>query len=103
MSVPVAWITGAGGLIGSQLVQSAVTHATGWKVAGLTRHSLDLTDSDAVRTAFDRQKPQLIIHCAALSKTQACEADPPLARKLNVDVTARLAELAAEIPFIFLS
>jgi dTDP-4-dehydrorhamnose reductase len=70
---------------------------------GLTRRELDLTDFEAVRRAFCEQSPRLIIHCAALTKSPACQADPPLARKLNVEVTCRLAELASEIPFIFFS
>src|ERR1035441_6342061 len=73
------------------------------KVVGLTRERLDLTDFSAVRAEFRRQKPHLVIHFAALSRSPECEADPALARKLNVEVTALLAELAAEIPFIFLS
>lgn len=72
-------------------------------VAALTRERLDLTDFSAVRAEFRRQKPHLVIHCAALSRSPECEADPALARKLNVEVTALLAELAAEIPFISLS
>ena len=73
------------------------------KVVGLTRERLDLTNFSAVRAEFRRQKPHLVIHCAALSRSPECEANPALARKLNVEVTALLAELAAEIPFIFLS
>ena len=73
------------------------------KVVGLTRERLDLTDFSAVRAEFGRQSPHLVIHCAALSRSPECEADPALARKLNVEVTALLAELATEIPFIFLS
>ena len=72
-------------------------------MAGLTRAHLDLTDSAAVRAEFRRQQPQLVIHCAALSQSPDCEANPALARKLNVEVTALLAELAAEIPLFFLS
>jgi len=53
--------------------------------------------------AFKEQQPELIIHCAALSKSPVCQANPALARKLNVEVTALLAELAADIPFIFFS
>jgi len=45
----------------------------------------------------------LVIHCAALSKSPACQANPGLAYKLNVEVTAQLAELAAEILFILFS
>jgi len=97
------WITGAGGLIGSYLVRSAPCFAPDLKAVGLTRGTLDLTDTAAVRAEFRRRKPQLIFHCAALSKSPACEANPALARTLNVEVTARLAELAADIPLIFLS
>ena len=97
------WITGAGGLIGSYLVRSAPRFAPDAKVVALTRDRLDLNDAHAVRTEFCRQRPQLIIHCAALSKSPECEANPALACKLNVEVTALLAELAADIPLVFLS
>ncbi|MDB6110965.1 MAG: dTDP-4-dehydrorhamnose reductase [Pedosphaera sp.] len=98
-----AWITGANGLIGNQLLRLAPVPAPGWTVRGLTREDLDLTDHESVRRLFRQQQPRLILHCAALSKTQACQANPPLARQLNVEVTTRLAELAADIPFIFFS
>jgi dTDP-4-dehydrorhamnose reductase len=82
------WITGARGLIGNYLVESAAKFAPNFKVIGLSRAEIDLTDFDAVRDLFRQQSPQLIIHCAALSKSPACQADSPLAHKLNVDVTA---------------
>jgi dTDP-4-dehydrorhamnose reductase len=97
------WITGAGGLIGNYLVQSAPERAAGMKAIGLTRAMLELTDYAAVRETFRRQQPAVVIHCAALSESPACQADPALARGSNVEVTALLAELAGEIPFFFLS
>lgn len=103
MSRPVAWVTGAGGLIGSHLVRAAPVAAPEWEVVGLTRDRLDLADAAAVILLFCRQSPQLVIHCAALSRAAACQADPALARRLNVDVTTRLAKLAAGIPFVFFS
>src|SRR5882762_9264564 len=103
MVSPLAWITGAGGLIGNYLVQTAPGFAPQLRVVGLTRAQLDLTDFNAVRRKFREQKPQLIIHCAALSRSPACEQNPSLARKLNVEVTSCLAELAADIPLIFFS
>lgn len=98
-----AWITGAGGLIGNYLVQTAPRFAPHRNVIGLTRAMLDLTDAGAVRERFSHDQPELIIHCAALSRSPDCEANPTLARQLNVDVTARFAELAADIPFVFFS
>jgi len=103
MNSALAWITGAGGLIGNYLVQTAAECAPRWRLVGLTRPQLDLLDVTAVRGRFFQDKPELIIHCAALSRSPACQAHPNLARQLNVDLTARLAELAAEIPFVFFS
>jgi dTDP-4-dehydrorhamnose reductase len=97
------WITGAGGLIGSYLVRSAPQYMPEARVAALTRQRLDLAEFSAVRAAFRRDNPQLVIHCAALSRSPECEANPALARRLNVEVTALLAELAVEIPLVFLS
>src|SRR5215217_8101489 len=60
------WITGASGLIGHALLESA---PTGWHVFGTTRAQLDLTDVRATRTASLTLRPDVIIHCAALTKT----------------------------------
>jgi dTDP-4-dehydrorhamnose reductase len=96
------WITGAGGLIGNALVRTA--HAAGQQnVAGLTRDMLDLTNAPAVKILFCRERPGALIHCAAMSKSPECQAQPERARLINVEATARLAELAVDIPFIFLS
>lgn len=96
------WITGAGGLIGNYLVQTA-PRAVRPRVIGLTRAQLDLCDFAAVRQAFRNDSPELVIHCAAMTHPPTCEAHPDLAQKVNVEVTALLAELAADIPFIFFS
>jgi dTDP-4-dehydrorhamnose reductase len=84
-------------------VRAASTVCSDWTVKGLTRQDLDLTDSAAVRASFRSEQPRLIIHCAALSQSPACQANPTLARQLNIEVTNVLAELAAEIGLIFFS
>lgn len=99
----VAWITGAGGLIGHYLVQTAPACAPGFRVVGLTRPDLDLADAAALERRFRSDSPDLVIHCAALSRSPDCQAHPELARQLNVEVTARLAGLSAQIPFVFFS
>jgi len=98
-----AWITGTGGLIGNYLVHTAPHCAPSWRVRGLTRADADLLDCAAIREKFRAEAPRLVIHCAALSQSPACQQNPALARQLNVDTTDRLAELAAEIPFVFFS
>lgn len=97
------WVTGAGGLIGNCLVQTAPRSAPSWRIRALTRPELDLTDFAAIRAAFKKDSPQLVIHCAALAHTPTCEKNPQFAHRLNVDVTAALAELASDIPLIFFS
>ena len=98
-----AWITGANGLIGNYLVQTAPRFAPHWRVRALTRDQLDLLDFDAVRREFQKDKPQLIVHCAAVSTLAAAQSNPDLARRVNVGVTELLAGLAADIPFVFFS
>jgi dTDP-4-dehydrorhamnose reductase len=97
------WITGAGGLIGSHLLKSAPGSDSGIRTIGLTREDLDLLDFAKLRARFQKERPDLVIHCAALSRTPDCEAQPELARKLNVELTAVLSELSRSIPFIFFS
>ena len=97
------WLTGAGGLIGNYLVRTASKFAPQFRVRALTRQDLDLEDFAAVREAFRRESPTMVIHCAALANTPACEKNPALAHKLNVDVTGVLAELAVDIPLLFFS
>jgi dTDP-4-dehydrorhamnose reductase len=122
------WITGANGLIGNYLVRTAPRFARRWRVIGIVRDGnmpslphagkdavsaspipsgnvrcLDLTDFDAVRRAFQSDSPQLIVHCAAVSTVAAAQSNPDLARRVNVGMTEFLAELAAQIPFVFFS
>lgn len=97
------WITGANGLIGSYLARNAPRLAPGWRVRALTRDQLDLLDFTAVRREFQKDKPQLIIHCAAITVVGDAQKNPELARRVNVGITELLAELAAEIPLVFFS
>jgi dTDP-4-dehydrorhamnose reductase len=100
---PRAIITGAAGLIGQYLVKTASRWASGWDVQGLSRAELELTDTQNLEARIHALKPDLLIHCAALSRTKDCEQNPDEARRINVEVTAHLAQLSRDIPFIFLS
>lgn len=100
---PVVWITGANGLIGNYFLKLSQRYSPSFQVIGLTRNHLDLADFSAVRKQFQNDNPALIIHCAAMSSSVECQKNPALAKKLNVEVTANLAELAANIPFVLIS
>lgn len=107
-------ITGASGFLGFNLYRylkndysiHATHHATGLtaQVDGQVR--MDLAGS--LRTVDDwigKHGIEAMIHCAAMSRTGLCQADPETARRLNVGGTRALAAIAAarRIPFIFIS
>ncbi len=100
---PVAWITGAGGLVGNYLLRTAARWAPDWDVRGLTRQDVDLTDEAAVRRLWQEHQPAAVIHCAAISRPAVCEQNPELARKVNVEATTHLASFASEVPLLFFS
>jgi dTDP-4-dehydrorhamnose reductase len=97
------WITGANGLIGNYLVQTAPQFVPRRRVRALTRADFDLLDFAAVRREFAKDRPQLVIHCAAITHVADARKDPMLARRVNVEATKLLADLAADIPFVFFS
>ncbi len=97
------WITGAGGLIGNELVQSAPAFGPSFQVRGVSRADVDLLDFAAVEKLFRIERPDRVIHCAAISSSVDSQGAPELAYRVNVEATARLLELAGEIPFVFFS
>ncbi|KAB2578243.1 Methionine adenosyltransferase 2 subunit beta [Lasiodiplodia theobromae] len=96
-----ALVTGATGLLGSQVAQAF--EARGWSVVGtgLTRASppstikLDLLDAAAIEKALDEVKPDVIVHCAADRSPDSCSTNPAAARALNVDAARTLTAAAA--------
>ena len=73
------WVTGAHGLIGNYLVQSAAAFVPGQRVVGLSRAQIDLTDFDAVRCVFREQAPRLL--AAGFSLEQRAKKWTPVFRK----------------------
>jgi dTDP-4-dehydrorhamnose reductase len=100
---PLVWVTGANGLIGNYLVQTAPRFVPNWRVRAVTRADFDLLDFAAVRREFAKDQPQFIIHCAAITAVADAQKNPTLARQVNVEATRLLAELAADIPLVFFS
>lgn len=94
-------VTGFSGLAGYAAARALA--AAGHEVCGLcgthpveapgvgTRVA-DLGEGGAVETILAEEQPAVVVHCAAVSEPAACEADPEASRRMNVEVTARLAE-----------
>src|SRR5271154_5486557 len=100
LTKPPAWITGANGLIGNYLIQTAPRFAPRWRVRALTRDQFDLLDFAAVRREFKKDQPQLVIHCAGISSVVEAQKNPQLTSRVNVELTQRLGELAGGNLFV---
>ena len=84
-------VTGAGGQLGRELVGHLETSPT-HDVVGLARDRLDVADRDAVLGAVGTVRPDAIVHTAAWTAVDACEADPDRALVVNALGSRHVAE-----------
>lgn len=47
------------------------------------KEALDITETEAVRSYGEINRPDIIINCAAITDTKLCEAEPELAYRVN--------------------
>ena len=76
-------ITGSGGFLGSRLAEY-FEGKDGYETVAVTHEELDITDMVAVSAFFKAIRPQAVLHCAGLSNTGQCEADPLASGRINV-------------------
>ena len=93
-------VTGASGLLGTRICQLAAkqnyevysAHSEHIPQFGIPI-KLDITDGTALKQLFDKTKPDVIVHSAALTDVDKCEKEKDLAWKINVDSTSNIAQL----------
>ena len=102
-------ITGSNGLLGQKLVELICTKNEFNLVAtarGENRlntefkyiyTTMDITSRDDVFLVIKKQKPDIIIHTAAMTNVDQCEAEKELCWKQNVDAVQYICEAAAII------
>ena len=86
-------VLGASGMLGQAVMAEAARR--GGLAVGVDRAELDITDRTAVRALVERQRPELIINCAALTAVDACEGQRDVAVEVNGRAVAHVAEAAA--------
>lgn len=106
-------ITGTSGFIGGHLFCTCPSRWDVWgtffntslKPAPTRWLRLDLTNRLETIKTLESIRPALILHAAAYSRTAFCEKNPALARQLNEDAVAHLAQfcLDRKTRLIFLS
>ena len=95
-------VTGASGLLGGRIAERlrqsfeviAAYHQTPGDGGGESVR-LDLGAPFSVTAAFDRARPDAVVHSAALSDVDRCEREPELARSVNVSGSERIAQACA--------
>lgn len=93
-------LTGGGGFLGGNILRETPPSIEVVSV-DVREHSspnechscvaLDLTDSEALRGVLTQSGPDVVIHTAAVSDIDYCEAHPDVARAVNVGITADIA------------
>jgi dTDP-4-dehydrorhamnose reductase len=103
-------LVGGSGMLGSNIVVS--NSAFELYPTYLRNHithpralQLDISDRDSVLKRVEAIQPEVIVHAAGMTKPTACEKEPALAHRVNVEGTAHLVEAARGVGarFIFLS
>lgn len=62
--------------------------------------TLNLLDTDKLHKYLNDIKPEVIIHCAAMTKIDQCENEQTLAESINVDATKKLAEYGVRMIYM---
>jgi dTDP-4-dehydrorhamnose reductase len=86
-------VTGAAGMLGTEVVTVAACH----DVVALARADLDITRADAVRAAVRDVRPDAIVNCAAWTNVDLAETEEAQATRVNGDGAGHLAAAAAEV------
>ena len=88
-------ITGGTDFLGRRT--AAYLKTQGFRVLTPSHGELDITDKQAVRNWFRENRPDVVIHTAAVSDTGKCQQQPEWSAAVNVDGCVHLAESARDL------
>lgn len=74
-------ITGGGGLVGRAVAEHGARE--GDEILRLDHATLDITDEHQVSAIVERERPEVVINCAAWTDVDGCEVDPKRAKEVN--------------------
>ncbi len=82
-------ITGSSGFLGSRL---AIHFKDKYDLLMPSHSELNVSREEAVKEYIEEHRPDVVIHCAALSNTWYCEQHPEESHRVNVQGTVRIAK-----------
>lgn len=87
-------LTGASGFLGSRI---AAFYSKKYNIYAPTHNEMDITSVESVEAAFAKYKPDIVVHCAAISDVGLCEREPEKSWKINVDGSIHIAKASNEL------
>lgn len=96
-------ITGGSGFVGQNLAEyfiprrpTVLTYLSRPITGPAKSFQLDITDSDAVRSLFEKVRPGTVVHTAGNKDTRFCEAHPAEAHRINAQGTQNISRACRE-------
>src|SRR5207248_322877 len=92
---------GGSGFLGSRLIANFPNYT----VIAPTHTDLDLLETDKVFKFLEKNKPDVILYSAGITRIDAAEKDKELSLLLNHQVPKKIAKFVpkSKVPFIYLS
>lgn len=85
-------VVGASGFLGGRICQYL---SDKYKVTAPTHKEMELTDLESVMRALDKEAPEIVINCGAISDVKKCDENPDLSYRINVVGSENIAKACA--------
>jgi dTDP-4-dehydrorhamnose reductase len=89
------FLTGESGILGSDIAN--LLKKQGHEYIGFNSSNINISDFEDVKSKMHAYKPDVVIHCAAMTNVDLCEDDKDAAIAINVTGSQNLAQAANDI------
>lgn len=86
-------VTGASGFMGSKIVEF---YKETYEILAPSHSEMDITSEESVNRYFLANRPDVVVHCAAISNTVRCEKEKELSKKVNITGSENIVRAAKQ-------